>query len=154
MSYLEDVQVQGKVDLQNLVMRECEYPGQTLMVALAITLAFPSYQKASYRPEPKTPMGMTCTQASGSEWVPGSGTAVYRALDLLKEGILLNLSGDDMVTRLHEEWSKSVENSSFEDRLKIGMAKAMPFEDVFKKHWGIWKNISIEEQKLEQSCAV
>lgn len=154
MSHQDDVREQNHKDLQNLVIAECEYPGQTLMVALAITLEFSSLGEAKKLNESKDPFGAKCTSAASSQMVPGAGCAVYTALDALEEGVRNNLSSDDMVMKLREVWYDYVQNTSFEDRFKIGMAKAFSFEHFFRHHWGIWRNISIEEQKLEDVSAL
>ena len=154
MSYQELVRKQNHKDLQNMVLAHCEYPGQTLMVALAITLEFSSLGEAIEMNVPDQPFGPRYTAASSSTMVPGAGCAVYRTLDLLKAGVEKRLEAEQMMELFREEWKEYLSGTSFEDRYQIGIAKSLNFEHFFRHHWGIWRNISIEEQKLETADAV
>lgn len=154
MSHQERVRKQNHKDLQHMVIAECEYPGHTLMVALAITLEFSSLGEATRKNVPDQPYGPRYTAASASPMVPGAGCAVYRTLDLLEAGVREGLDAEQMIEKLSDEWRDYVEGTAFADRHLVGIAKSMPFEHFFRHHWGIWRNISLEEQKLESANAL
>lgn len=154
MSREKDVRKQDYTDLQNMVNSECEYPGQTLMVALAITLEFSSLGDAQKKASSDPSSHASCNLAERSSMIPGATCAVQTAIDILSVGVRDDLDCDSMVSRLHEAWFKYVSGSTFKGQYKIGLAKAQPFEKFFRQHWGIWKNISIEDAKLESSCEI
>lgn len=154
MNHESNLRKQDYLDLQNMILAECEYPGQTMLVALAVTLAFSSLGEAMSRQGTVAPLGRTYTNASCSSMVPGASCAVYKALNTLESGVRDKLDADEMLAKLHESWREYVEGTFFEDRYRIGLAKAQPFEKFFRQHWGIWRNISIEDQKLEAASVV
>lgn len=154
MSYQDLVRKQNHKDLQNMVIAQCEYPGQTLLVALAITLEFSSLGEALEKEKSTQPFGPSYTAASRSPMVPGAGCAVYRTLDFLKQGVAERLEAEQMMELFRQEWKEYLSGTSFEDRYQIGIAKSLNFEHFFRHHWAIWRNISIEEQKLETADAV
>jgi len=123
----------------NNVQIQCEYPGQTMMVALAIMLNFDSFQDASSK-------GNTFPKASECLSVPGAGCAVRGALHVLKQGVSNDLDAQAMVEHCKAKWEEYAgHQDSYKDRIKPGNERAEPFVKEFMSRWEEWKQKSIVE---------
>lgn len=122
--------------IMNEVQIECEYPGQTMMVALAIMLNFDNYQDARSK-------GTTFTKAAESMVVPGAGCAVWKALDALKHGIVNNLDSKSMVDYCKVKWEEYAgHQESYKSAIEPGNKRAEPFIEEFSSRWNEWKQHS------------
>ena len=123
-------------ELINQVQFQCQYPGQTMMVSLAIMLNFESLQEAKST-------GNTFTKAAESSYIPGAGCAVGNALDMLTEGVTLDDDADTIIQKMHERWRRYAgHQESYRDDVEPGLAKAAAFEQEFKERWDAWKAAS------------
>ncbi|ONF42589.1 hypothetical protein BTO32_15390 [Marinobacter lutaoensis] len=123
-------------DLENQVQLSCEYPGQTLMVALAIILNYDNMQSAQDK-------GAEYSNALECNMVPGAGDAVCIALHELEKGVSKDLDANQMIAQLHARWSEYAgHQKSYKDRVESGIKKAMPFEAEFRSRWDLWKSRS------------
>lgn len=129
----------GVGHLINRVQMDCQYPGQTMMVALAILFNFNDLKSAKEK-------GKTFSRASECGAIPGAGDAVSIALYELEEGIGRDLSSSEMIQRLNERWSQYAGNQScYAEAVHCGLEKAKPYESEFVKRWGEWKERSLEK---------
>lgn len=123
--------------IMNEVQIECEYPGQTMMVALAIMLSFENYQEARSK-------GNTFTKAAESMTVPGAGCAVWKGLDALKHGIENDLDAETMVDYCNVKWEEYAgHQESYKSAIEPGNKRAEPFIEDFTSRWNKWKQESI-----------
>lgn len=125
-------------DLINQVQLACEYPGQTMMVSLAIMLNFDDMVAAKEK-------GDTFARAAECQMVPGAGDAVGIALHQLESGIRSDLDSREMIEKLHARWSEYAgHQASYADRVTPGVIKAKVFESEFDTVWADWKSRSQE----------
>jgi hypothetical protein len=118
--------------LKDRVQLDCEYPGQTMMVALGIMLNFASIEEASGK-------GNTFSRASECGAVPGAGDAVSSTLTLLKDGVDEKCSGEEMVRRFIDHWSEYAGHQPpYADRVAPGLTKARPYIPEFLSRWDSW----------------
>jgi len=122
--------------LNNDVQIECEYPGHTMMVALAIMLNFENYQEARSK-------GNTFTKAAESGAIPGAGCAVWKGLDALKHGIENDLDAETMVDYCNVKWEEYAgHQESYKSAIEPGNKRAEPFIEEFTSRWNKWKQES------------
>lgn len=125
-----------RYELTNQVQMECQYPGQTMMVALAIILNFKDLVAANYR-------SGDCADALASSKVPGAGDAVCNALRELEKGVREDLDAKTMISSLHECWRDYAgHQSAYANRVEAGLRRAEPFENEFAARWNRWKSAS------------
>ena len=126
----------GMSELQVSVQMNCQYPGQTMMVALAIMLSYPSLIEAKQK-------GVTFSEASENSAIPGAGCAVQLALKKLSEGVLEEKSSASMVEEFTSAWRDYAGGqSSYSKDVEPGLTKASLFEDEFIQRWDSWKAAS------------
>lgn len=125
----------GHSDLLDEINQNIEYPGQPMMLAYQIMLAFPSFSEANDQPT-----GYGYSNALGSQMVSGAGCAVMGAMRMLEKGISENLSGDQLIEAMDDHWVKYLESqNAYLDRIKPGIEKTKPLHEGFKELWQAWK---------------
>lgn len=118
--------------LVDRVQLDCEYPGQTLMVALGIMLNFDSIDEAKGK-------GNTFSRASECGAVPGAGDAVSSTLTLLDDGVSGGVDGNTMVQRFTDHWCDYAGHQPpYADRVGPGLTRAQPYIDEFLSRWPEW----------------
>lgn len=123
--------------IMNEVQIECEYPGHTMMVALAIMLNFENYQEARSK-------GKEFTKASEAPTIPGAGCAVWKALDALKHGIENDFDSESMVDYCKVKWEEYAGHQEiYKSAVDPGNKRAEPFIKAFASEWNKWKQVSI-----------
>lgn len=109
----------------NEMIQYFEYPGQPLVLAACILLAFPSIEDAART----TPRGHSSAEAS--ILVPGAGGQPSKALVVLLR-FKQDRDVDEAIRTLHADWRRSVSPSNFPQAFEPGQKKAERLEPVLR----------------------
>lgn len=125
-----------KNDLKSAVQLNCQYPGQTMMVSLAIMLNYPTLEDAAKK-------GITFSSASENSNICGAGCAIQLALKVLSEGVLQDKSSNEMINDCASAWRDYAGGQKYYEKyVAIGIEKAERFIEEFVNSWDIWKAAS------------
>lgn len=104
-----------------------EYPGQPLVLAACILLAFPTIEVAAR----KAPSGSGYSSAEASCLVPGAGGQPSKALDVLLQ-FEQDRDVEKAIQALHDGWRRSVSSSNFPEAFELGQKKAEQLEPALR----------------------
>lgn len=118
--------------LEELTGRRCVYPGHPLVIGFAIMCSFESLAAAS-----KKQPGCPYKPALVSNSVPGAGSHVHKALDLLQlvEKSLIGVA--DLPERADIEWLKATKGA-YATAQADGLAQAQALQLIFLEKAQQW----------------
>ncbi|WP_144267089.1 hypothetical protein [Comamonas thiooxydans] len=118
--------------LIQLTGQKCVYPGHPLVIGFAIMSAFPSLADAlSKKP------GCAYKQALVSTSVPGAGSHVHTALDLLSHVEKGLLAMPDLPEKANVAWRKAT-STAYTDNQPEGLAQAQAILPFFMEKAQQW----------------
>lgn len=111
------------------------YPGHPAVIALCVMHEFASLEDAKAKDQKE---GNPYVRALSSPNVPGAGSHVWAALDLLSQARTLGWNAEQAFEEAGREWKRQVDNPAYCSRMDEGQRQADHYRQAFLDRFDTW----------------